>query len=242
MDPVTASAIAQGVMGIVNTGMGIHDRRVGKRMLKGLDDPIATIPDSATEELARTKYLASSFKMPGQDYLESMQDQILSSSMGEILNNSSSSSDAMNAIVAMYGKRLGAQNEIGFRAADNYMQREGRVTGSLRNMAEEEKRLFDLNQMNPFLRKLDQANSMINNGNNLISGGTSQVMSAFGGYAKNKALTKSLGTTDSGNYNAMDGSNPSNPQSGIMMDDPIWDYTPSESNENEYMLPEDYFG
>ena len=235
-DPATAAMIAQSVIGVVNTGMGIHDRRQGKKMLEGLDDPIATIPDAATEELARTKNLASSFKMAGQDNLESMQDQILSASLGEILSNSSSSSDAMNAIVAMYGKRLGQQNEIGYRAAQDYMGRQERVSNSLMNMADEEKRLFDLNQMNPFLRKLEQAYGVINNGNALISGGTSQIMSSVGGYAQNKSLNKNSG----GNFVASDGTNPSNPQSGIMMEDPIWDYTPS--NTEDYMIPDDYFG
>jgi len=235
MDPTTAMMIAQLGMSGINIGMGIHDRAQAKKGLAGLTDPVAEIPQSAYEDLARKKFLASSFSLPGQQLLESEQDQLLSGALGDIFKTSSSSTDALEAISGVYGKRMKTQNQIGKMAADSYIDRNYAVSDSLLNMANEEKRVWDLNVMNPFMRKLDQYYGLLSNGNNLISGGSSQAMSAVGGYAQNKQIESMLKTT-SGNTKVFRNvysfgashSNPSNPNTSIMMDNPNWDYTPSE--------------
>jgi hypothetical protein len=204
IDPMTAMMIAQLGMSAINMGMGIRDRRVGKDMLEGLIDPQATIPDSSKEALARARNLAASFSMPGQDYLENNLDMSLSSGMSTMAPGASGSADYMNAALRLFGNRMRSQNEIGFRAAENYMGRQSFLNQELWRMGEEEKRLFDINTMQPFMRKMDQAYNMIGNGNNLIGGGSSQAMSALGGYAQNKqidAYLNSLNKSTTGNTN-----------------------------------------
>jgi len=186
--------------------------------------------------------------------LEADQNAILSSALGDVFNASSSSTDALDAITGLYGKRMKVQNDIGFNAATSYLGRNQNVINELHGLAEEQKRVWDLNVMNPYLRKMDQYYGLLTHGNNNINTGSSQVMSAIGGYSQNKMIDdqnkaiydqnkmiddmlKSMG---GGNTNGAATTNQSSPNSSIMMDSPIYDYTPPQ--QGNLSLPEDFFG
>jgi hypothetical protein len=233
--PVVMMGIQAGI-GLYNVGAGIHDRRVAKRELANLKDPIAEIPQGTLESVARTKALASNFSLPGQELLEADQNALLSSALGDVFNASSSSTDALDAITGLYGKRMKVQNDIGFNAATSYLGRNQNVINELHGLAEEQKRVWDLNVMNPYLRKMDQYYGLLTHGNNNINTGSSQVMSAVGGFSQNKAIDDMLKSMGGGNTNGADTTNQSSPNSSIMMDSPIYDYTPPQ--QGNLSLPE----
>lgn len=188
MDPMTIAMIMQTAQGVANTGMGIYDRAQGKKMLRDLKDPIATIPESSTEALMRAKTLASSNRLPGQTGIEQKLDAGLAGTTAGAMRAGTDSGSILQAIVGANARRNDSQVDLGIAGAENRFRNEQGVLGQLGNMAEEEKRVFDINVMQPFQRKLSSAFSTIQNGNQLISGGSGQATGAISGYAANKQL------------------------------------------------------
>lgn len=158
IDPVTAMAIANAAISVgerVADGIG---RSKAKKQLARLQDPIYNekIPDGILEAVARTKNLGSSFMMPGQDNLETAQDNILAQNVDSINNLSSSSSEGLQALMGAYGNRTKAQNQIGFESANSFQDRQGNVVNELNTLGgyqkNERDKSFAINVENPFLR------------------------------------------------------------------------------------------
>lgn len=188
----------QAAQGVANIGLGIYDRRQGKNILRDLKDPLATIPESATEALMRSKTLASSNRLPGQTETEQRLDAGLAGTTAGITRTGTDSGSMLQALVSAQSKRDLAQLGLAEAGAQNRFRNEQVVLGQLGNMANEEKRLFDINVRQPFERKLANAFSLVNNGNQLISGGSGQITGGVSGYAANKELENYIKSMYSG--------------------------------------------
>ena len=237
--PVNEALLAlQVAQGLANVGMGIYDRSQGKKMLRDLKDPIATIPQSSTEALMRAKTLASSNRLPGQTGIEQKLDAGLAGTTAGAMRAGTDSGSILQAIVGANARRNDSQVDLGIAGAENRFRNEQGVTNQLGRLAEEEKRVFDINVMQPFQRKLSSAFSTIGNGNQLISGGSGQTTGAISGYAANKQLEdyiKSMREGKLGNTGGPPNSNTFIPSFG---GDGI--YTEYGADENGYVPDEMY--
>jgi hypothetical protein len=194
--PVTLAVIG-GVTSAANVGMGLSDRARAKRMLSNLKDPNYIIPDAITESVGRAKNLASSTRMAGQTGLEMTQDQILANTALGIERGAGSSSEGLSALVRADANRTAAQNQIGGMAEQSYLSRNQAVNQELARKAAAQDKQFEVNVKEPFLRKLNWASGLLNNGNQLISSGVQSAASTVGGVANynlNKDYIDTMGS------------------------------------------------
>jgi hypothetical protein len=177
--------------------MGEIDRVRAKRMLSNLKDPNYVIPDAITESVGRAKNLASSTRMAGQTGLETTQDQILANTALGIERGAGSSSEGLSALVRADAARTAAQNQIGGMAEQSYLGRNQAVNQALAQKAAAQDKQFEVNVKEPFLRKLNWASGLLNNGNQLISSGVKSAAGTAAGIANynlNKDYVDTMGT------------------------------------------------
>lgn len=155
--PVSPFALAPEVIqAIIGIGQGIASRK----MLKNLEDPVYEIPDAAKQALGVARTNAGSFQMPGQAQLEQGQNQIFSNSISGISDVATSAPEALAAMIQAGATRSGAQNQIGFQAANYYDDAQKNLEGALGTYAGYEDKAFDINVMQPFERKAAAASAL----------------------------------------------------------------------------------
>lgn len=127
-------------------------------------DPIYNIPESQKLSLANAQSNASSRNMAGYTNMQNMLGQNMANTTNNIFRASTSSQDALGALLAANNQGLQGQQEIGFRNATDYNQRQAIVRDELGTMAQYEDKKWTNDVLNKFLRDSAASSALANAG------------------------------------------------------------------------------
>lgn len=164
MDPMTIAALISAVPGAIQGLTGLFQSGKSKDILDGLERPTYEIPQAAQQALQLARVGAGSSQMAGQSNLESAQNEIFANTTGDIMSTATSGPEALAALIGAGKNRATAQNEIGFRAAQDYESRQRSLGSALGTYAGYQDKAFEINQMQPYQQKLDTASALGNAG------------------------------------------------------------------------------
>ncbi len=171
IDPITLSLVASAVPAAVQGITGLIQNRKANRLASGLQDPVYDIPQSAVRALANAQNQSYSRQMSGQANLQNDLEQRQAASTSDVLRTATSGAEALAALTSLNQNGLMAQNQIGFRAAQDYEARQNALRNQLGVMAGYEDKAFEINEMQPFLRDAAAASALKNAGiNNMYQG------------------------------------------------------------------------
>lgn len=183
-------AIAQGVSGLLSTGIGLIQRGQANRWLKRNPDPVENMPS----EIKRNQGLAeirANTGLPQEQYNNAMKNiqrqQLLS------LRRASDFGGG-KALAILGGLNQQGNDAVGnLDAADAGMRvdNEGRLMAANNNVANWKSQLFDRNVRQKWLRQFDQNMSQLGAGNQNIVGGVDKIASAGLGYGASGGFGRS---------------------------------------------------
>jgi len=164
MDPLTIAALIQGIPALAQGVTGVVQGIQGRNAKDNLVNPTYAPPQSAVDALGNARNQSYSMSMAGQGNMQNELEQRNASSVSDVLAGASSGVDALAALTAINRNTLGAQNQIGFQAANDYQRRQAELRQQLNNMAGYEDKAFEINTMQPFLRDSAAASALTNAG------------------------------------------------------------------------------
>lgn len=181
MEPATiAMLVTQLGPAALQLIQGIKQKNQGDAMAGGITDPMYKIPEAQKESLALARSNASSRYMAGQTNLENRLDQSTANTTSDVLRGSRSSQDVLSALVGLQGQNMAGEQEIGFRASQDFNDRQGILRNELAQMAGFQDKEWTNNVLNKFLRDSAAASAMRNAGMNDTYQGAKQGFNAFG--------------------------------------------------------------
>jgi hypothetical protein len=165
MDPITigmlAAQLGPAAMQLIQ---GINQKQQGDAMAANIKDPIYNIPEAQKESLALARTNASSRYMPGQTNLQNRLDQGTANITSDVLRTSRSSQDALAALMGVNAQNLAGEQEIGFRSAQDFNERQSILRNELAQMAAFQDKKWTNDVLNRFLRDSAAASAMRNAG------------------------------------------------------------------------------
>ena len=172
MDPITLAALISGGLQVGKSLFGASQASKSKKEMEGLrkDRPQYATPESAKQALALSKQQAYG-DMPGQDYLEGRLGQATAAGVRRTQQVAGSSSAALGALTDIYGKRLDAERDLGYQAAQYKNQAMQRYQGALGQMANYEDQAFNINQWQPYQTRMNELSEQRMSGQQNFWGG-----------------------------------------------------------------------
>lgn len=181
MEPATiAMLVAQLGPAALQLIQGIKQKNQGDAMAQGITDPMYKIPEAQKESLALARSNASSRYMAGQTNLENRLDQSTANTTSDVLRGSRSSQDVLSALVGLQGQTMAGEQEIGFRASQDFNDRQGILRNELATMAGFQDKEWTNNVLNKFLRDSAAASAMRRGGIENTYQGAKRGFNAFG--------------------------------------------------------------
>lgn len=141
------ASLAQPLMQI---GLAAWQNRQAKKLNEGLVRPTMEVPQAMEEAVGRSRSLAGTSRMAGQDDLEASLDAQAANTASNVFDTATSSTEALGALTNLNATRSGMQQEIAQQALQNYMQRNIDLSGDLMNLASMQNEVFKYNEVLPF--------------------------------------------------------------------------------------------
>jgi len=193
-------------------GYGIYQLIKGSKLSK-TERPEWEIPESEMDALGLSKRLASQRELPGQSIME---DKMRGSTAAGVnaITDVSGGSDAMGALVDLFGKEQYGLADIGVEAERQYLAKQQGLVGALQRMGQLEQQKNEWDIYDPYKETMREASMMKEGGLQNIFGGFQglgqtainassylneggQISNPFGGMFNKQ-------TNPSGNINPMD--------------------------------------
>lgn len=158
MDPATLALIAggiQGAAGIGQTAIGLVQRYRAQKKLNRLEDPKMELPSSVVQmvDLARRR---AGGDMPGLDIMKDELGATTARGLTNVTRAARTSGDVMSATKDLYAEQLRGVRGLDIASAQYRADREKELMGAYGQQAGYEQRMFDVNQLMPYQRRLQQ--------------------------------------------------------------------------------------
>lgn len=160
LDPFTLSLIASAIPAITQGVTGIVQGNKAKNMLSGLQRPTFEIPEAAKQSLAQAQANAGTMQMAGQDIANQNLNQTTANAIYNVNQNATSAPEALAAAANIFGSQMGAQNQLAFKAANDYQMRQRELVGALDKYAGWQNTKFNYDVIQPFQEKAAAARAL----------------------------------------------------------------------------------
>jgi hypothetical protein len=170
------------------------------------------------DSLKNAQMMASGFKMPGQDIMESKLGASTAGGINTLKQNAGSSAALLGNISNIYGGELQGVNNLNLAAAQNYGQRQAVLRNELKNMAGQEQQQWKWDKADPYMSAMQAASALRGASMQNMAGAMNQ-----GSDAANSASMYMYGANQQGQFGG------ANQQK----------YIPS--SENQSGLPDSYY-
>ena len=205
MDPLTLMLIGGGVKaasGLVQTWIGHRQRKKALEGLDNLKDPQMEMPEGI-EELIHLARVRAGREMPGMDRARDEFGARTSRGLDAVTRAARTSGDIMSATGDLYAEEMRNVRQLAVAGEDYTAAREGELMGALRTKGQVEQQMFNINEMMPFQRKLNQYLSDAQVGGQNIAHGVGTAVGSIGdvmsNYARIKMLQGWMGEEEDGN-------------------------------------------
>jgi hypothetical protein len=186
MSPLAMAGVASAIPAAINTGFGIYQAYQGNKMLQGLKDPMMSVPAGALGAQNVAKNLAMQSMLPGQNLMEGRIDNSVSNTIGDAKKVSDNPNDALDAVFKSYGMGMEKKNDLGIAEANFQANNQMNLQGQENVMAQWQDKVWQNNEMNPFLRKAQTASALLGSGIQNISGGLNKASDIGANYFTGK--------------------------------------------------------
>ena len=182
MDPATAMLIASGIqagVGLFQTISGSVQRKRAQKGLDQLQDPTMELPSSITEmiELARKRE-----EMPGLDTMKDELGAVTGRGLTEVSRSARTPGELARATTDLYAEEMRGVRQLDIASAEYRAAREREHIGTLGIKAQYEQQMFQVNQMLPYQRRLQQYMQQAGvGGQNIADGIGTMTQAAVGG-------------------------------------------------------------
>jgi len=160
LDPFTLFLIASAIPALTQGVTGIVQGNKAKNMLSGLQRPTFEIPEAAKQSLAQAQANAGTMQMAGQDIANQNLNQTTANALYNVNQNATSAPEALAAAANIFGSQMGAQNQLAFKAANDYQMRQRELVGALDKYAGWENTKFNYDVIKPFEEKAAAARAL----------------------------------------------------------------------------------
>ncbi len=171
MDYLSKAAMASAIPAVINTGFGIYQTMRGSNMLKGLNSPTMSVPQGAIGAENVAKNLAMQTELPGQGLMENKIDNSVSNSILDAKKVSDNPNDALDSVFKSYGMGMEKNNDLGIASANFQANNQMNLQNQENTMAQWQQKVWENNELNPYLRKANTASALLGSGIQNISGG-----------------------------------------------------------------------
>lgn len=138
--------------------------------------PKATIAGGVSDMLANAKRLAGQTRLPGQDRIEQNMDESMSNFISNIQNMSGGNPQSIGGLSKLYAQNLNAKNALGVSAAQYHAGNQGQLQNALRAYANEQNRVWDYNQNQPYQEQAATKSALIGGGMKNMMGGLKDII------------------------------------------------------------------
>jgi hypothetical protein len=175
-------AIGQGVAGTIQSGVGLMERRSGKKMAKRGEKLMKEawdkrtdyqIPDAVNQNVAQSQ-LELGGKSALQQGMENAANSELSNNVSAVRRFSTSSADALAAASGANAQASARMNDAAAAGAQERGQNLQSLYQARNTLADYKTMQWDMNVNMPFLQRLQFAQGMIAAGQNQKNSGTQQ--------------------------------------------------------------------
>lgn len=186
LDFLGKAAIAASIPAAINTGFGIYQAIRGHNILKRLKSPIMSVPESAIGAENVAKNLAMQTMLPGQHLMENNIDSGVSNAVSDAKKVSADPNDALDAIWKTYGMGMEKKNQLGIAAATFHANNQMNLQNQENIMSQWENKVWENNELNPYLRKAATASALTGAGFQNMSSGLNKASDLGANYFTGK--------------------------------------------------------
>lgn len=176
-------AIAGGVAGLAQLGMGIADRIKGKRKQKEAqsfyEQNKYAIPEAAKGALGVAERQAQGVRLPGEDIRRAQMQQATAGGVGAAQQVATSASDVLGVLGGLYGQQQAGEQGLAIEGARRYDINQQQLQKSLGMMGQYQDIEWQQNVLAPYQQMLGQAETLQTRGAQGIGAG----LGAIGGAA-----------------------------------------------------------
>lgn len=211
MDPLMGMAIATGIGGLIQGGLGLFQQKKGEeaRQEAMANQPQFQTPAAINELTAMYGDYLSEVQgreeMPGQAQIESNIRESTAGGISSIRETARSSTEALGATTDVIGQEIESIQQLNVQAAQQKARQELQAMqmygGALQQQAQYEQQEFMYNEYMPWQTRLNEAQAQVQGGWQNISAGVSGMAQGAGMYAANQ-LGGSNGDVNTGQSNA----------------------------------------
>lgn len=205
--PLATTLIAGGIKagaGIVQSIIGYRQRKQAMDALGTLQDPQMEMPEGIREMIHLARVRAGS-EMPGMDRAKDEFGARTARGVDAVSRAARTPGDIASATADLYSEEMRNVRQIEAQGAEYKAARERELMRGLETKGRYEDRMFQVNEMAPFQRKLNQYMQDAGIGGQNIAAGMGTAVSAVGDTMSNYARIKMLqGWMDSGEEDSGD--------------------------------------
>lgn len=184
-------AIAGGVAGLAQVGMGIADRIKGKRKLKEAESFYEQrkfkIPPAAKAALGVAERQAQGVRLPGEDIRRAQMQQATATGVGAAQQAATSSSDVLSVLGGLYGQQQMGEQQLGLAGAERFDRNQAMLQSELGRMANLEREKWQYNTLYPYQQMLGQAEAYQTRGAGGIGAGLGTIGETAGGFMQQQS-------------------------------------------------------
>lgn len=181
----------QAATGITQSIIGYRQRKKALSGLDQLQDPQMDMP-SGVEEMINLARIRAGREMPGMERAKDEFGARTSRGLDAVTRASRTSGDVAAATADLYAEEMRNVRQIETQGAEYRAAREGELMRGLETKGRYEDRMFQVNEMMPFQRKLNQYMENARVGGENIASGIGTAFSGASGALSNYARIKMM--------------------------------------------------
>ncbi len=191
---VMSPAGVQGIMAGLQMLAGIAESTIGgfgaakaKRKLLNTPSPTLNTPETYNQALNVAKSSAYG-EVPGVSEAKALSEEALASSLNAAGRYSTSPSDIMALSTMLYAKTLGQARNLAQYSAQYKAEQLARLQQQYNEGTNIEMAKFQVNELDPYTRKMNLYSSMYQNNMNLVNAGLSNIAGGTGAYGASRTI------------------------------------------------------
>lgn len=191
IDPVSIAALASAGTGLVKAGIGAFQTIKGARMKPAR--PKYERPEELKRFIERKQAAAGGTRYPGQEQDEERLNQLMDRQIEQARELGGDPFSTMSAVGKAARNQLSGQRDISRLAAQDKARRQSEADQALLLGAEESRKEFEINRLQPFREKAATKSALLGAGMQNITSGVSDILGA--GAEASRATNKTDATS-----------------------------------------------
>lgn len=153
-------AIASAISMAMKAGTAAYQRHKAKKLEEQYKRPDYEIPESLKSSLSEAQRMASGFKMPGQDIMESGIKESTAGGVERLKELAGGSAGVLGGVANLYGSEQKRMQDLNQFAAQSYTGRNAALRSELKTMAGAEQQKWQFDKADPYLAAMRAASAL----------------------------------------------------------------------------------